>query len=97
MSQHLNVVQKKGSEKNASEDKKKERLEARKDKINLAFDFLIGDREGIPIGELAKGIEGQPTAETVKNWLKQLPNDYIKDKEGLVSRVQKVQDEPDNL
>lgn len=87
---------KKGSEKNASEDKKKERLEARKDKINLAFDFLIGDREGIPIGELAKGIEGQPSSDTVKRWLQEFPNDYIKDKNGIVTKVLKALDDSGN-
>lgn len=81
---------KKGSEKNASESKKKERLEARKDKIDLAFDFLIDGREGIPIGELAKGIEDQPSTKTVKRWLDEFQDYYKKDKDGIVTRVDKV-------
>lgn len=81
---------KKGSEKNASESKKKERLEARKDKIDLAFDFLIDGREGIPIGELAKGIEDQPSTKTVKRWLDEFQDYYKKDKDGIVTRVDKA-------
>lgn len=81
---------KKGSEKNASESKKKERLEARKDKIDLAFDFLIDGREGIPIGELAKGIEDQPSTKTVKRWLDEFQDYYKKDKDGIVTRADKA-------
>lgn len=88
---------KKGSERNASEEKKKERSEARKDKIDLAFDFLIEDREGVPIGELAKAIEGQPSTKTVKLWLDEFQNDYKKDKDGIVTRVDKALNDKGNV
>ena len=79
----------KGSEANSSEDKKAARAAANKEKLDMAFDFLMDEEGKVLIGKLAEGIEGQPTVQTVKKWLKNYSSEYEKDEQGVVRKVVK--------
>ena len=81
----------KGSEANSSEDKKAARAAANKEKLDMAFDFLMDEEGKVLIGKLAEGIEGQPTVQTVKKWLKNYSSEYEKDEQGVVRKVVKSQ------
>lgn len=49
--------------------KKAARAAANKEKLDMAFDFLMDEEGKVLIGKLAEGIEGQPNKETVKKWI----------------------------
>ena len=75
----------KGSEANSSEDKKAARAAANKEKLDMAFDFLMDEEGKVLIGKLAEGIEGQPNKETVKKWIDN-SEDYERDSNGWVKK-----------
>jgi RecA-family ATPase len=75
----------KGSESNASEEKKAARAAENKRKLDTAFDFFVGDDDKMLIGELANSIEGKPNKETVRKWIDNT-EDYIRDDKGWVKK-----------
>ena len=76
----------KGSEKNASEDKKAARAAANKEKLDTAFDFFAEDGQ-ILISKLADSIEGKPNKETVRKWIDN-SDDYERDSKGWVKKTE---------